>query len=135
MKTTKFQADVYAAVRDIPRGETRSYGEVAEAVGSESAARAVGQALSLLEFESDIPWWRVVMNDGSFPGSNTQFVADLLAVEGVAFTNDGRVAGYTGSSSGGSGSKSRSSKEAVQEPCGDPHQTVQSTCRWCNPLR
>jgi|MDSW01.1.fsa_nt_gb hypothetical protein len=43
---TEFQARVYTAVRAIPPGETRSYGEVATAAGNNKAARAVGTALA-----------------------------------------------------------------------------------------
>ena len=39
---TPFQRQVYAAVRRIPRGQTRSYGWVARAIGRPRAARAVG---------------------------------------------------------------------------------------------
>ncbi|HET8776568.1 MAG TPA: MGMT family protein [Candidatus Limnocylindria bacterium] len=41
-----FDARVYAVVRDIPPGETLTYGEVAALIGSPGAARAVGGAMS-----------------------------------------------------------------------------------------
>ena len=41
---TDFQRAVWAALREIPYGETRSYGEIAAAVGKPKAARAVGGA-------------------------------------------------------------------------------------------
>lgn len=41
---TEFRKEVWQALRKIPYGETRSYGEVAEAIGNPKAARAVGQA-------------------------------------------------------------------------------------------
>ncbi len=42
---TPFQWKVYKAIKKIPFGETRSYGEVASMVGKPKGARAVGQAL------------------------------------------------------------------------------------------
>ncbi len=43
---TPFLRRVYRAVQRIPRGETRSYGDVARAAGRPGAARAVGQAMA-----------------------------------------------------------------------------------------
>jgi len=43
-KGTPFQKRVWAALREIPFGETRSYGEIARMIGSPAAARAVGGA-------------------------------------------------------------------------------------------
>lgn len=42
---TPFQREVYALARAIPPGETRTYGELAEALGDAGLARAVGQAM------------------------------------------------------------------------------------------
>ena len=41
---TAFQKKVWAALRDIPWGETRSYGDIARAIGKPTACRAVGMA-------------------------------------------------------------------------------------------
>lgn len=45
-RLTPFVRRVYQAVRRIPRGETRTYGEIARSAGRAGAARAVGQAMA-----------------------------------------------------------------------------------------
>lgn len=55
-----FHVKVYQAARLIGPGETLSYGEVAERVGSPGAARAVGQALSRNPFAIVVPCHRVL---------------------------------------------------------------------------
>ena len=52
--TTDFRARVCDAVKAVPVGEVRTYGEIAEAVGSPGGAIAVGQALMPpAQFDSD----------------------------------------------------------------------------------
>ena len=65
---TPFEWQVLGAVTQIPAGETRSYQEVAEAVGRPKAARAVGQALRNNPFAPVIPCHRVIRRDGSLGG-------------------------------------------------------------------
>jgi methylated-DNA-[protein]-cysteine S-methyltransferase len=55
-----FNARVYEATRAIPPGKTRTYGEIARALGDASAARAVGQALGRNPFAIVVPCHRVV---------------------------------------------------------------------------
>lgn len=62
---TGFRGDVVRALRAIPYGETRSYGDVARAVGSPGAVRAVGTACRLNPLPIVIPCHRVVRSDGS----------------------------------------------------------------------
>ncbi len=61
---TEFQKDVLELVATIPPGETLTYGEVAEGIGSPKAARAVGQALGKNPFPLIIPCHRVVGSKG-----------------------------------------------------------------------
>lgn len=65
---TSFQADVWRALREIPYGETRSYAQIAEAVGRPSAVRAVGTANGANALAIVIPCHRVVRADGSLSG-------------------------------------------------------------------
>lgn len=65
---TPFQRRVWAATREIPYGETRSYRWVACRIGSPGAARAVGQALAANPFPIVVPCHRVVRSDGSLGG-------------------------------------------------------------------
>ena len=55
-----FNARVYETARAIPPGQTRTYGEVARAIGDASAARAAGQALGRNPFAIIVPCHRVV---------------------------------------------------------------------------
>ncbi len=61
---TPFQWKVWEALRKIPAGETRTYGEVAAAIGKPGAARAVGRACATNRAAVLIPCHRVVRSDG-----------------------------------------------------------------------
>ncbi|MXY89681.1 MAG: methylated-DNA--[protein]-cysteine S-methyltransferase [Gammaproteobacteria bacterium] len=65
---TEFQRKVWAALQDIPYGETRSYGELARQVGNGKASRAVGAANGRNPIPVIIPCHRVVGSDGSLTG-------------------------------------------------------------------
>jgi len=62
---TPFAQKVYAIVAQIPRGETRTYGEVAKAAGRAGAARAVGTIMSKNRDIKRVPCHRVVRADGT----------------------------------------------------------------------
>lgn len=62
-----FQRKVWEALRSIPAGETRSYGEIARRIGRPRAARAVGHACATNPIALLIPCHRVVRGDGA-PG-------------------------------------------------------------------
>lgn len=64
---TAFQQAVWAALRAIPPGETRSYGEIAAAIGRPGAVRATGTACGGNRLAILIPCHRVVRGDGA-PG-------------------------------------------------------------------
>jgi methylated-DNA-[protein]-cysteine S-methyltransferase len=68
MKGTPFQRRVWAALRDIPYGETISYGQLADRIGQPSAARAVGLANGRNPIGIIVPCHRVVGADGSLTG-------------------------------------------------------------------
>jgi methylated-DNA-[protein]-cysteine S-methyltransferase len=63
-----FRRAVYAATRDIPPGTTRSYGEVARAIGQPERARDVGAALARNPTPIIVPCHRVVAADGKLTG-------------------------------------------------------------------
>ncbi len=65
---TAFQQAVWAALRAIPPGETRSYGEIAAAIGRPGAVRAAGTACGDNRLAVLIPCHRVLRNDGSLGG-------------------------------------------------------------------
>ena len=66
--TTCFRQNVWLTVRNIPRGETRSYGWVAKQLGLPKAARAVGQALARNPVPIVIPCHRVISGNGNLGG-------------------------------------------------------------------
>ena len=61
---TDFQKQIYALVQTIPRGETRTYGQVAERAARPGAARAVGGAMASNPFAILVPCHRVVAKKG-----------------------------------------------------------------------
>jgi AraC family transcriptional regulator of adaptative response/methylated-DNA-[protein]-cysteine methyltransferase len=65
---TAFQQAVWAALRAIPAGETRSYKEIAAAVGKPGAVRAAGSACGDNNLAILIPCHRVVRSDGGLGG-------------------------------------------------------------------
>ncbi len=68
VRGTDFQMRVWTALRDIPRGETKSYCEVAEMVGEPRAVRAVANACASNPIPLIIPCHRVIRKDGSLGG-------------------------------------------------------------------
>jgi methylated-DNA-[protein]-cysteine S-methyltransferase len=65
---TPFQKRVWSALRDIPYGETTSYGKTAAAVGVPDAARAVGLANGQNPISIVVPCHRVIGANGSLTG-------------------------------------------------------------------
>ncbi len=68
VRATAFQQRVWRALLDIPRGETRTYSQIAEAVGSPKAVRAVGTACGSNLLAVVVPCHRVVGSDGRLTG-------------------------------------------------------------------
>lgn len=65
---TAFQQRVWAELRKIPAGETRTYAEIAAAAGNPSAVRAAGSANGANHVSVLIPCHRVIRTDGSLGG-------------------------------------------------------------------
>lgn len=68
MKGTLFQKKVWTALAHIPYGETKTYKEIALAVGNQKAVRAVGGANNKNPLPIVIPCHRVIGSDGSLIG-------------------------------------------------------------------
>ncbi len=68
LRGTAFQRRVWEALRTIPYGETRTYGQVAEQIGSPGAARAVGLANGRNPVSIIIPCHRVIGSSGALTG-------------------------------------------------------------------
>jgi len=67
-RATAFQQRVWRALSEIPRGETRTYAEIAEAIGAPKAVRAVGTACGANPLAVVVPCHRVVGADGKITG-------------------------------------------------------------------
>lgn len=68
IQATAFQRRVYEVLKAIPRGETRSYSEIAAELGDPKARRAVAQACAHNPVALVIPCHRVVRSDGALGG-------------------------------------------------------------------
>jgi methylated-DNA-[protein]-cysteine S-methyltransferase len=81
---SEFERDVWRALRRIPPGEVRTYGEVARAIGRPRAARAVGGACGRNPVALVVPCHRVVgaKGPGGF-GAGLGMKERLLRMEGV----------------------------------------------------
>jgi len=81
---TEFQRKVWAALLTIPVGETRSYGQIAEQIGSPKAVRAVGAANGRNPISIVAPCHRVIGSNGKLTGfaGGLEAKARLLGLEG-----------------------------------------------------
>ena len=68
LEGTAFQIRVWEALRTIPTGQTRTYGQVAELIGEPKSVRAVGTACGKNPVAITVPCHRVVRTDGSLGG-------------------------------------------------------------------
>jgi len=82
---TSFLRDVWNVTREIPYGETRTYGEIAHAMGRPNGARAVGSAMAKNPFPIVIPCHRVLGANGALTGfgAGLAWKQALLEWEGV----------------------------------------------------
>jgi methylated-DNA-[protein]-cysteine S-methyltransferase len=95
LSKNRFNERVWRLCARIPRGRVSTYGDLARALGSPGASRAVGQALNKSPGMPHVPCHRVVSSDGSLGGFawGPKEKARLLEREGVRVT-DGRVADF-----------------------------------------
>jgi methylated-DNA-[protein]-cysteine S-methyltransferase len=85
LRGTVFQKRVWQQLRHIPYGQTRSYGQLARAIGNGSASRAVGLANSKNPLSIIVPCHRVIGASGSLTGfaGGLENKARLLELEGA----------------------------------------------------
>jgi O-6-methylguanine DNA methyltransferase len=84
---TPFQAAVWEALRKIPFGETRSYAQIARAVGNPKACRAVGMANNRNPLLILVPCHRVIGSDGSLTG----YAAGLDVKQKLLYFEKGKI--------------------------------------------
>ncbi|HJM24594.1 MAG TPA: methylated-DNA--[protein]-cysteine S-methyltransferase [Candidatus Thalassarchaeaceae archaeon] len=85
LQGTDFQRMVWDEIRKIPLGETRTYKDIAVAIGNPGSSRAVANACARNPLSISVPCHRVTRSDGSIGGysgpGGTSGKAVLLAVE------------------------------------------------------
>ncbi len=83
----EFHLRVYELARAIPPGETKTYGEIAEALGDKTLSRAVGQALGRNPWPIVVPCHRVLAANGKTGGFSADGGVDtkmrMLTIEGA----------------------------------------------------
>jgi AraC family transcriptional regulator of adaptative response/methylated-DNA-[protein]-cysteine methyltransferase len=106
LRGTAFQLRVWRALREIPFGETRTYGEVARSIGSPQASRAVARACAANRVAIVVPCHRVVRGDGEAGGYRWGAMRKqgLLELEGRA-QGPGGPGGREGRRTPGRGSR------------------------------
>jgi methylated-DNA-protein-cysteine methyltransferase-like protein len=77
-----FAERVVAGVGRLQPGEVASYGDIAAEAGYPGAARGVGRVLA--RHDGPIPWWRVVMSNGTLAPGKEEDQGRRLRAEGVA---------------------------------------------------
>lgn len=85
VRATAFQQRVWLALQQIPRGETRSYADVARELGQPTAVRAVARACASNPVAVVVPCHRVVGSNGSLTGYRwgVERKRELLEIEGA----------------------------------------------------
>ena len=86
---TPFQIKVWKAIQDIPRGEIRTYKDIAIQIGNPKAYRAVATACKNNPYPITIPCHRVISSNGRignyFGQKDSQLKIELLKKEGFVF--------------------------------------------------
>ena len=89
LKGTKFQVKVWKYLKTIPKGEVRTYLQVAKAINKPKAVRAVANAVGKNPYAPRIPCHRVIRKDGSLGGysgaGGIKTKKKLLKSEGISF--------------------------------------------------
>ena len=87
LKGTKFQVMVWKYLKPIPKGQTRTYKEVAKAIKRPLSYRAVANAIAKKPYSPLIPCHRVIKSDGSVGGysgkGGVKTKVKLLKSEGI----------------------------------------------------
>ena len=87
MQGTSFQRKVWNELIKIPYGETRSYKEIAIAIGHPRSARAIANACAKNPYAPIVPCHRVIRSDGNLGGysaeGGTKKKIELLSIESL----------------------------------------------------
>ncbi len=87
LRGSEFQKAVWLALIEIPKGETKSYGDIAELIGKPKAMRAVGSAVGANPVSLIVPCHRVVQKSGAIGnyGWGVDLKRNILSAEGLSF--------------------------------------------------
>ena len=89
LKGTKFQLKVWKYLKSIPKGQTKTYKQVAISIKCPKSARAVANACAKNPYAPKIPCHRVIRSDGSLGGysgpGGIKTKRKLLKSEGLSF--------------------------------------------------
>ncbi len=89
LEGTEFQISVWKEIAKIPYGQTRTYKQLAIAIGKPNSSRAVANACGKNPYVPQIPCHRVIRSDGLIGGysghGGTKRKKDLLKKEGFKF--------------------------------------------------
>ena len=89
LKGTKFQIKVWKYLITIPKGQLRTYLDVAKAIRRPKAVRAVANAIGKNPYAPKVPCHRVIRSDGSLGGysgpGGVKTKKKLLKMEGISF--------------------------------------------------
>ncbi len=88
-KGTKFQIKVWKYLKTIPKGQIRTYLDVARAIKKPKAVRAVANAIGKNPYAPIVPCHRVIRSDGSLGGysgpGGIKAKKKMLKMEGISF--------------------------------------------------
>lgn len=87
LRGTPFQKQVWEALQNVPYGKTKTYGQIAEAIGSPKAVRAVGQTIGRNPCLVLIPCHRIIGKSGDLTGfsAGMDLKKQLLDLEGIPY--------------------------------------------------
>ena len=77
LKGTEFQLKVWIEIKKIPKGNVKTYKEIAEIIGNPNSARAVANACGKNPFLIEIPCHRVIRSDGGLGGYSGKGGVDM----------------------------------------------------------
>ena len=77
LKGTEFQLKVWNEIKKIPKGNVKTYKEIAEIIGNPNSARAVANACGKNPFLIEIPCHRVIRSDGDLGGYSGKGGVDM----------------------------------------------------------
>ena len=87
LKGTEFQIEVWKELSKIPKGEVRTYKQIATSIGKPKSSRAVANACAKNPYPIVIPCHRVIRSDGTVGGysgeGGVKLKKELLKKEGV----------------------------------------------------